>query len=333
MSAETDTSSQPTTTESVPDNSPEAWAAAVNDVDEAPADASTVDTEAAPAGDDGEPELAPEDIEATGDDEPPEFWSAERKALWSKIADPEVRAAIRDHVGEVSTATARKLQENATKVREAEESAKVALSNQNQLAAWWQQNGQTIQRMVMGKWASVNWNELAANNPAEYVRLKAEFDGEQNALRQMSDRHDQEVKARDQRLQAAHKQERANEHAKLATKYPAEFGAEKADATYRTLSEYVLKHGIFPDRLEGIYEAPVVEIIRKAYKYDQLQAKARTVTTPKQPAQSATTTPTRVAPGATARSANPEGEAKRQAIQALKSGKRLSQEEAGLAFA
>lgn len=332
MSDAAETNSQPTTSE--PDNSPEAWAAAVNDVEETPAEAPPSDSDGEPAaGDDGEPELGPDDIEPTGDDDPPEFWSAERKALWSKITDPEVRAAIRDHVGEVSTATARKLQENATKVREAEESAKAALSNQNQLAAWWQQNGQTIQRMVMGKWASVNWNQLAADHPAEYVRLKAEYEGEQNALRQMSERHDQEVKARDQRLQAAHKQERAGEHAKLATKYPNEFGAEKAEATYRTLSDYVLKHGISPDRLEGIYEAPVVEIIRKAYKYDQLQAKARTVTTPKQPAQSATTTPTRVAPGPAARSGNPEGEAKRQAIQALKSGKRLSQEEAGLAFA
>ncbi len=315
MNDAAETNSQPTTSE--PDNSPEAWAAAVNDVEETPAETETGNPDAAQAADDdGEPELGPDDIESTGDDDPPEFWSAERKALWSKITDPEVRAAIRDHVGEVSTATALQvLEENATKVREAEE-ARRPRSNQDQLAAWWKQNGVTIQRMVMGKWATVNWNQLAADHPAEYVRLKAEYEGEQSALRQMSERHDQEVKARDQRLQAAHKQERAGEHAKLATKYPAEFGAEKAEATYRTLSDYVLKHGISPDRLEGIYEAPVVEIIRKAYKYDQLQAKARTVTTPKQPAQSATTTPTRVAPD------RPQGLATQKAKRSGKPSKR-----------
>jgi hypothetical protein len=71
----------------------------------------------------------------------------------------------------------------------------------------------------------------------------------------------------------------------------------------------------------------------KAYKYDQLQAKAKDLTNPKPNQQNAAKTPTRVAPGpGQNRAGNPQSEAKRQAIQALKDGERLSAEQGALAF-
>jgi hypothetical protein len=267
--------------------------------------------------------------ESTADDEPPEFWAADRKALWDKIADPEVRAAIKGHVEEVSKGTARKLEESAAKVRTAEESAKGALDNQTQLAAWWQANGQKIQIAMLGKWAGVDWNKLANDDPAGFVKARQQFETDQAFVRDITMRHHAEVKRVEDRRKAAHQTERAAEHDKLAKELPDEFGTlEKAQKTYDALSDYLLKQGIAPDRLSGVYEAPIVKIVRKAYRYDQLQARAKGITTPKPPGQSASTTPKRLVPGPGIRAGNRQNEAGRQAFQRLESGQRLSSADA-----
>jgi hypothetical protein len=315
MSDALETNDQPTPDQV--DNTLEAWAPAETLPDQTP-EALEETVEPQP-----QPEL---------DDPPPAFWSAERKALWSRVTDPEVRAAIRGHVEDASRAISAKMEEAARARRAAEEEIAAEHRNRDQLAAWWRHNGPAIQSLVQGRWASVDWNKLAADNPTEYVRLKALKDQDDANLRAMAERHDAEVRAAAQRAKDAHQRERAEEHAKLAASLPAEFGEGKAQETYDTLSKYLLDQGISGERISNIYEESIVRIVLKAYKYDQLQAKAKEVTSPRSPAQGATTTPTRIVPGATQRSANPESEAKRQAIQALKSGKRLTAEEAALAF-
>lgn len=271
--------------------------------------------------DDAASQAAGEEPEAEADpaDEPPEFWSAERKALWAKIQDPDIKAAIRGHVEDASRAINGKMEEAAKARKAAEEAARVHQANQEQLAAWWQANGQRIGAMVQGKWAAVDWNDLAANNPGEWARLRQQYESEMGAVRDMKARHDAEVKAVEERNAAAHQQERTSEHQKLAKRYPAEFGEGKAQATYDTLSKYLLDQGIAPDRLKGIYEEAVVSTVLKAYKYDQLQAKTSAVTTPKAPAQPASMTPRRVAPGA-GKPANQGSDTERQAVERLRKG-------------
>lgn len=332
MSAETETNAQPTTSE--PDNSPESWAEASNEVaDAAPASSETAsgeETASQEAGEQAEGEAAADDADA---DPPPEFWSAERKEQWKKIQDPEIRAAIRDHYEEATRSTNKKIEEAALKARQAEEQAKTYQANQEQLAAWWNTTGPQLVGAFQNKWAGVDWNKLSAENPAEYVRLTQQRDSEAGMLRDAQTRHQAEMKAVETRREQAHQQERAAEHAKLAKSHPAEFSGDKAQETYNTLSKYLLDQGIAPDRLKGIYEEAVVSTVLKAYKYDQLRAKAKGVTDPASSPQNAAKTPTRVAPGpGQSRTGNQGSEAERQAIQALKSGERLTAEQAALAF-
>lgn len=267
----------------------------------------------------GEPEAEQPEAELDPADEPPEFWSAERKAQWSKITDPEIRAAIKGHVEDANKAINGKMEQAAQARKAAEEAARVHIANQEQLAEWWKANGQRIGQMVAGKWAGVDWNDLAANNPGEWARLRQQYESEMGQVREMQTRHEAEVKAVETRREQAHMQERAAEHEKLAKKYPGEFAGEKAQKTYDTLSKYLLEQGIAPDRLKGIYEEAVVSTVMKAYKYDQLQAKAKGVTTPAQTAQPASMTPRRVAPGA-ARPANQGSDTERQAVERLRKG-------------
>lgn len=270
------------------------------------------------------------EVEADPDpaDEPPEFWSAEKKEIFRTLT-PEQKTAVREHYEEATRSTNKKIEEAAVARKAAEDAAKQHIANQEQLAAWWQTNGQRIGQMVQGKWAGVDWNDLSANNPGEWARLRQQYESEMGQVRDMQVRHDAEVKAVETRRLQTHQQERAAEHEKLAKKFP-EFTAEKAQGTYDTLSKYLLEQGIAPDRLKGIYEEAVVSTVLKAYKYDQLQAKAKGVTDPKQAAQPASTTPKRVTPGA-ARPANQGSDSERQALERLRKGDQ-SEEIMRLAF-
>lgn len=336
MSNATETASQPTT----PDNSPEAWAAAENPPEEVIAEEAAADDEG------GTPPLDPNKVKAEGegepepeaedDDPPPEFWSKERKAEWKKITDPAIRAAIRDHYDEATRATSAKIEEAAKARKDAEEKAKKFEAEQAQSVAWWTQAGPQIQAMLASKWSHFTpeyRKQLADENPAQSVKEEAAFRVDQENWDAMRTRQQKEVAEVARRAKEAHQSERAAEHAKLAAKYPTEFGdPKKAQEKYNTLSAFLVEHGCPPDRLEGIYESFVVEVVDMAYKYKQLQSKAKEVTNPKPAQQNAARTPTRVAPGAAARSANPSGEAERQAIQALRSGGKLTAEQMAVAF-
>lgn len=283
------------------------------------------------AGEDDDP-IGDDPEEDTGTDEPPEFWSAEKKALWGKVMDPEVRAAIKEHVREVTTGTARKLEENAAKVRQAEEASKQAIAAQEQQVAWLQQAVPVMEQVLHADYAGIDWKALRRDNPAEAVRLEGDFRERLQFVQQAGakiQQHQQQITERQaEQVRAA----RVAEHGKLAAKYPKEFATpEAASRTYKALGDFLASHGIPPDRINQTYEAPIVEIVRMAYKYKQLQAKAKGITNPKPPAQIASTTPTRVVPGARG-SANPQNEATRQAVERLNRGERLTPEEAALAF-
>lgn len=276
-----------------------------------------------------------EDPEVEGEDadQPPEFWSKEKKALWSKITDPEVKAAILEHERTASTVTSKRMEEAALKVKAAEEASKAALDTQAQAAAWWQNMAPVLNQVVEGRWAGVDWNRMAQESPADYVKYKAQYDQERGVLAQMAQKHQADVQMLQARAQRAETEARRAEHQKLAEKYPREFGDTKAaEQTYGVLSNWLASQGIPAERISTIYEAPIVEIVRKAYKYDQLRQKAKGVTNPKPDATPASTTPKRVVPG-TRTQGNPENEAYRQALGRLRSGDRsLSQDEKALLF-
>lgn len=326
------------------------WSSSSNDEDRAgftPAERAKVAEPPQPAPEPHEPDDAPvegDDTELKADeklaidedddlpegeegDEPPEFWSKEKKALWSKITDPEVKAAILEHERTASTVTSKRLEEAALKVKAATEASQAALDNQAKAVQWWQTMAPVLNQVVEGRWAGVDWNRMAQESPAEYVKYKAQYDQERGVLQQMGQKHQQDMAVLQQRAQAAEAEARRAEHAKLAEKYPREFGDTKAaEQTYGVLSNWLAQQGIPAERISTIYEAPIVEIVRKAYKYDQLRQKAKGVTNPKPDAAPASTTPKRVVPG-TRTTGNPENEAYRQALGRLKSGQRISEED------
>jgi len=263
-----------------------------------------------------EPEAEPDPYTAA-----PEFWSAEKKALWEKITDPEIRAAIHDHERQGAAAVNKRLMEAAEETKQAKSQLEKFSAERDQLAAFWQQAGPRLDAMFSNKWDGYDWLKMAAEDPALYTKLTAQRDAEAKELQNAHQRHAAEIQAANQRAQESFKQIRQTEHEKLAAKLP-DFAADKAQATYDKLGSYLTKTYKFaPERINAMYEADVIEIAHKAMLYDEAQAKLRAQ--PKASAATATQTPKRVTPGA--RSGQPnESEAQRQAEKRLRTGQNLS---------
>ena len=276
----------------------------------------------------GEPEADPEDgteevVEAAAedgaaDDEAPEFWSPDDKAAWQKVPEA-LRPVLRKYEQQRIAYVNEKLREAAKAREEAGRAAREATTVIEQAATWWHQHGPTLQKAVADKWAQVDWNRLAQENPSEWTRLRQQRDHEA-ALVQEADRRGQaDIERTRERAHLALQEARAAEHRKLEAKLPQYFGPESAAATYQALGRFLHAKGIPPERINTIHEAPIVELVLAAMRFEEAQKQASTAT---RAAASSTvrTTPTRVAPGPASRAGNRAADSIRQVGERFRQG-------------
>lgn len=285
------------------------------------------EAEEQPTGPEGE-------AEADAYAEAPEFWSKERKALYAKITDPDVRKAIHEQESERTAAVSKKIEEAALEKKSAAEKLQQYESERDQLAAWWQDTGPKLATAFRSKWDGVNWAELAENNPAEYVKQQEAYKRDVALIQQAAAQNERAQADANNRAKTAHQEARRVEHEKLAKAHPEHFGKpDVAQKTYDELADYlVTKQGVPADRIPNIYESFVVSVALKAMLYDKAQA-ARASATTQQPT-TATQTPRRITPGASQKGGQPRtSEAYRQARERLNNGGSLSSEDAALLFA
>lgn len=297
------------------------------------------DDEDAPAADEEADATADEESEGAeqeGDsyDHPPEFWSAERKALWEKITDPEARAAIHAHEKERVTAINRKIEEGAIARKTLEERAQQFGRERDELAQWLTQAAPRLAQAFQGKWGNYDWQKLAAENPAEFVRLSTQRDAEFAAIQQAAQHHQQELQtARGRAAQIlAHTQQAESE--KLARQHPEHFGPDSAQQTYDDLARYLTAQGVPRDHITNTFESSIVGVALKAMLYDKAQAALRARNGSASGGQPipATQTPRRIAPGPGGRPGHSKSEATRQAEQRLRTGQALSDDDVARLF-
>jgi hypothetical protein len=312
MAAETETVS-----ESVPESVDVAGAVAMlDDV----AQVEEAEREPEPAPDVGEPA---DDLEAVADveveadpqaavaDDAPEFWSADDKAAWQDVP-VALRPLIAKYEQQRIAFVNEKTREAAQVREEAMRVAQGAVGVVEQAATWWQQNGPAFQQVFADRWSQVDWNKLAADNPAEWTRLKQQRDHEATLLVEANRRGQTEIAIANQRAERAFFEARQVEHAKLEKKLPEYFGPDVSARTYGELGNFLFAKGIPADRINAIHEAPIIELALAAMRFEQAQKQASTVTKPGAANTTAKTTPTRVAPGPANRAGNRQSEAARQ---------------------
>lgn len=317
MAAETETAP-----ESVPESLPESVdvAGAVAMLDGADqADPATPDPASPEASQDSASQDEPEEglpSEAAEGSEggAPEFWSAEDKAAWQDVPEA-LRPTLRKYEQQRIAFVNEKTREAAQVREEAVRVAEGAVGVVEHAAAWWQQNGPAFQQAFADRWSQVDWNKLAADNPAEWARLKQQRDHEATLLIEANQRGQAEIAIANERAERALFEARQVEHTKLAKKLPEYFGPDVSAKTYDDLGNFLFAKGIPADRINAIHEAPIIELALAAMRFEQAQKQASTVRASSGAAtaiNTAKTTPTRVAPGPASRAGNRQGEAARQ---------------------
>ena len=238
---------------------------------------------------------------------PPEFWSADDKAAWQDVPEA-LRPLIAKYEQQRIAFVNEKTREAAQVREEAMRVAQGAVGVVEQAAAWWQQNGPAFQQAFADRWSQVDWNKLAADNPAEWTRLKQQRDHEATLLVEANRRGLAEIAIANERAERAFFEAKQVEHTKLARKLPEYFGPDVSAKTYADLGNFLFAKGIPADRINAIHEAPIIELALAAMRFEQAQKQASTVRSH----ATAKTTPTRVAPGPANRAGNRQSEAARQ---------------------
>jgi hypothetical protein len=276
----------------------------------------------------GEPdgEEQPEEQPAAEDDgAPPEFWSAEDKAAWASVP-PALRPLIQKYEQKRVQFEQEKAREAAEVRKQATEEVQKVAGVVDEAAKWWTANGPQFFKAFGDKWAQVDWAKLAEEDPARCQQLRIQQEQEGKLLQEAHARGQRDIEATKQREQERFNQVRLAEHEKVAAKLPEYFGTrEKADKTYKELSEYLLTKGVPANVISNIHEAPIIEMALNSMRFERAQKQASTVVTRDAATGkfTAKTAPTRVQPGPATR----QGAGDRNVEQARRVGERFRKTE------
>jgi hypothetical protein len=276
---------------------------------------------AAEEGEEGE-EQPEEQAASEADGEAPTFWDADDKAAWATVP-PALRPLIQKYEQKRVQFEQEKGREAAQARKEAAEDVQKVSAVIEEGAKWWQANQPQFFKAFGDKWAGVDWVKLAEEDPARCQQLRIQQEQEGKLLQEAHARGQRDIEATKQREQERFNQVRLAEHEKVAAKLPEYFGTrEKADKTYKELSEYLLTKGVPANVISNIHEAPIIEMALNSMRFERAQKQASTVVTRDATTGkfTAKTAPTRVQPGPATR----QGAGDRNVEQARRVGERFS---------
>jgi hypothetical protein len=201
---------------------------------------------------------------------PPASWSAEDKALFSKLP-PEAQAVVARRESERDRVVNQRTEEIAQE-RKGWDAERRAISTERQGYL------QSLQQMVhlalpeAKAFEGVDWAKLAAENPAEYVRLtgmREQLRGRIGALQQEIGRVTQQQTAEQQQL---FQRRRADEQQLLVSKVPDFGDAEKGPKLAADLRGWLSKEGFDEREIGTAIDHRLLAMAVKAMRYDVAEA-------------------------------------------------------------
>lgn len=221
----------------------------------------------------------PEETPATSDDagtaepdpgpaiEPPASWASDDKEAFSKLpADLQRRISAREAERERAVSQS---QRDAAEQRKAADAEK-ALTQQER-----QQYAQRLQsflpqlhQAIQGKYANVDWNRLAREDPAQWATLKQEFETDslrlqvaQNEARRVQDQQKQEHEKRIKDFVSEQKAELVRKRPELA----------KPEAVQK-LHKFLTDDGFTADDINQLVDHRTFLIVHDAMRFREAQA-------------------------------------------------------------
>lgn len=190
----------------------------------------------------------------------PEGWE---EALW-QAATPEMRAKVAEQAQAHAAAMAAEKKAMAD-LRARQEAFAVQANAQLQQALT------TMQQVIEGEFRQVDWNGLAASDPASYVQLQRMYADRMNAVQQIQQGIARQVQAVQQQRAAEEQQRLHNEFDQVLPEIKALVGAGFEGKKFAgEIAEYLAKQGFPAESINGISRGYELKTVAKAMLYDRL---------------------------------------------------------------
>jgi hypothetical protein len=210
--------------------------------------------------------------------DPPESWKADERALWAKVP-PDVQAIIARRDRDASSYVLTRTTEMADERRA---SAEARLAERGEYKT-------NLEKLLFvaapeaEKFTQIDWQRLAAENPADYVRLTAERD----ALRGRIGAIQGEIQRIDYQSNAEREQQfgqfREQQAQLLAQKLPVYADAERGPKFVKELTDYLQTQGFTPQELAAVVDHRAILLAEKAMRADRAAAARNGANTQKAP--------------------------------------------------
>lgn len=209
-------------------------------------------------------EDAPAEEEAQPAPEPvmPEGWE---EGMWQGLT-PETRAKIAEQVTAHASQLASERQAMAN-LKAAQQQFAVQANAQLQQALT------TMQQVIEGEFRQVDWNGLAASDPASYVQLQRMYNDRMAAVQSIQQGIARQVQAMQQQRAQEEAQRLHTEFDAVLPEIKAMVGAGFDGKKFAgEVADYLLKAGFPPEAVNGISRGHELKTAVKAMLYDKLSA-------------------------------------------------------------
>ena len=169
---------------------------------------------------------------------------------------------------------------NDEKARNLAEEKKAFESERVQVAEAYQQRlrqvqalGEMLQAKLMQDFQGVDFEKLRVTDPAEWTAKQMEYQQRQQELHQAGQQLGEQMRAQQQQQAQLEAQERAQtlevERAKMIENNPSWIDEEKMKAGLTEIVDYARSVGFSDEELQDVIYSRHVEVLRKAFLYDQ----------------------------------------------------------------
>ena len=133
--------------------------------------------------------------------------------------------------------------------------------------------GEMLQNKLMQDFQGIDWDRLRVTDPGEWTAKQREFEIRNQELQQAGQMLGEQMKAQNDQQSQQEAQERAavlqSEREKMIENNPSWRDEEKMKGDLTKIVEYAKSNGFDDDELSDVIHSRHVEVLRKAYLYDQ----------------------------------------------------------------
>ena len=229
---------------------------------------------------DEEPEEESEEESEEEDDEGTEERAVEGNDLYAITINGEEHEVTMDELlkGYSRQSDYTKKTQELSEHRKAFNNAKQQMAQEyQQIQAERQQYIDSLQQIVdssapgMEQYASINWEQLKAEDPIAFITKKEEFREAQDNIANYQVQQEEAYQKQYQEYQQQAHQVLRQEHGKMAQAFPDWKEPAKQKKIAKDIKEYALSVGYTPEEVGSLVDHRSLLVLIKAQKYDSLQ--------------------------------------------------------------